>query len=459
MSISRKQYLKSKMSSLRQSKSSHGYLLRSLGTVPIIYQEIKPRRKLPKQKRELEIKPADIQDTVLVLPSHPIVDTIIQEQKVPAQEYSVPSLNNLPVMEFNIVTPSLEVKNTAPQMEEAKIAIDDNHLFIPTEYKQEITIQEQKNAEPTQQAHHTVLEQKDAEPIAQVQHEEKHLSAAQTTISSPPTIEHVVPEENEIFEIKFIPIEQLNTPVISEHKLPPVVNEQKSEAIAQIALPTIPVHLNLEEKKQDQIAPIQQIPIPAPEKKQRPPESLLNIITCPISLEIMRDPVMTTQGHTYERSTIQAWFDSGHKTDPLTNQPLLNETLITNYAIKSIIESILNLSGDPKKSRNELESEQKSLASLLQPLEKYAFATGFQAFTKGHQPEAKELLIKLRAAICILNRCDSQEAPEKMQDIYNIISKAKPKKDSGEYLKSLLQVERNIKNHFNAELVSVNRIA
>ncbi|KAL8137497.1 hypothetical protein V2J09_003498 [Rumex salicifolius] len=58
---------------------------------------------------------------------------------------------------------------------------------------------------------------------------------------------------------------------------------------------------------------------------------------CPISLEIMRDPVIVATGQTYERSYIQRWIDSGNLTCPKTQQKLINFTLTPNYVLRSLI--------------------------------------------------------------------------------------------------------------------------
>ncbi|KAF7811758.1 U-box domain-containing protein 14 [Senna tora] len=58
---------------------------------------------------------------------------------------------------------------------------------------------------------------------------------------------------------------------------------------------------------------------------------------CPISLELMKDPVIVSTGQTYERSCIQKWLDVGHKTCPKTQQTLLHTALTPNYALKSLI--------------------------------------------------------------------------------------------------------------------------
>ena len=41
---------------------------------------------------------------------------------------------------------------------------------------------------------------------------------------------------------------------------------------------------------------------------------------CPITQSLMLDPVTASDGHTYERSAIQYWFDTGHNRSPVTNE-------------------------------------------------------------------------------------------------------------------------------------------
>ncbi|KAJ7943024.1 RING-type E3 ubiquitin transferase [Quillaja saponaria] len=58
---------------------------------------------------------------------------------------------------------------------------------------------------------------------------------------------------------------------------------------------------------------------------------------CPISLELMRDPVIVATGQTYERSYIQRWIDCGNLTCPKTQQKLQHLTLTPNYVLRSLI--------------------------------------------------------------------------------------------------------------------------
>lgn len=68
-------------------------------------------------------------------------------------------------------------------------------------------------------------------------------------------------------------------------------------------------------------------------KAERPPDNFV----CPISGEVMVDPVITVAGFTYERKEISAWFARGKCTDPMTNESLDSTDLIPNRALKSQI--------------------------------------------------------------------------------------------------------------------------
>lgn len=64
---------------------------------------------------------------------------------------------------------------------------------------------------------------------------------------------------------------------------------------------------------------------------------------CPITGELMRDPVMGTDGHSYERSAISAWLAS-HSTSPITREPMYAANLTPNYALRSQIERLVGSS-------------------------------------------------------------------------------------------------------------------
>lgn len=61
---------------------------------------------------------------------------------------------------------------------------------------------------------------------------------------------------------------------------------------------------------------------------------------CPISFDLLLDPVICTDGHSYERKNIETWFKN-HDTSPKTNNKLESKTLIPNHALRSSIESLV----------------------------------------------------------------------------------------------------------------------
>ncbi|KAK7336873.1 hypothetical protein VNO77_17424 [Canavalia gladiata] len=58
---------------------------------------------------------------------------------------------------------------------------------------------------------------------------------------------------------------------------------------------------------------------------------------CPLSLELMSDPVIVASGQTYDRQSIQKWLDHGLTVCPKTHQKLIHTILITNYTVKAMI--------------------------------------------------------------------------------------------------------------------------
>lgn len=55
---------------------------------------------------------------------------------------------------------------------------------------------------------------------------------------------------------------------------------------------------------------------------------------CPLTLEVMRDPVVSRYGLSFERAAILEWLAAGHETCPLTRQPLRMSGLISNQTLR-----------------------------------------------------------------------------------------------------------------------------
>ncbi|KAK7302651.1 hypothetical protein RJT34_13544 [Clitoria ternatea] len=91
---------------------------------------------------------------------------------------------------------------------------------------------------------------------------------------------------------------------------------------------------------------------------------------CPISLEIMSDPVILSSGHTFDRSSIQRWLDQGHRTCPITKLPLpQHASLIPNHALRSLISNFAPISSlHPQTLISTLTSPSSSLSSKIDAL-------------------------------------------------------------------------------------------
>ncbi|KAL1223211.1 U-box domain-containing protein 20 [Cardamine amara subsp. amara] len=59
---------------------------------------------------------------------------------------------------------------------------------------------------------------------------------------------------------------------------------------------------------------------------------------CPISYDLMKDPVIIASGITYDRESIEKWFEAGYQTCPVTNTVLSNLEQIPNHTIRRMIQ-------------------------------------------------------------------------------------------------------------------------
>ncbi|KAI0512018.1 hypothetical protein KFK09_012652 [Dendrobium nobile] len=103
---------------------------------------------------------------------------------------------------------------------------------------------------------------------------------------------------------------------------------------------------------------------------------------CPISLDLMRDPVVVASGQTFDRESITHWIRSGHATCPSTGQALRHTNLIPNRALKNLISRwcreqnvpfALSAAGEPAVSggienKAALEAARMTAAFLVQKL-------------------------------------------------------------------------------------------
>ncbi|KAL9276022.1 U-box domain-containing protein [Drosera capensis] len=85
-----------------------------------------------------------------------------------------------------------------------------------------------------------------------------------------------------------------------------------------------------------------------------PPVPIPADFCCPLSLELMTDPVIVASGQTYERAYIRKWLDLGLIVCPKTRQTLSHTNLIPNYTVKALIANWCEINNvklpDPVKS-------------------------------------------------------------------------------------------------------------
>ena len=58
---------------------------------------------------------------------------------------------------------------------------------------------------------------------------------------------------------------------------------------------------------------------------------------CPITHELMQDPVIAVDGHSYSRVPIERWFRN-HDTSPMTNEQLTSIQVVPNHTLRKEIE-------------------------------------------------------------------------------------------------------------------------
>ncbi|OIT28003.1 PREDICTED: U-box domain-containing protein 9 [Nicotiana attenuata] len=96
---------------------------------------------------------------------------------------------------------------------------------------------------------------------------------------------------------------------------------------------------------------------------------------CPLSKELMRDPVIVSTGQTYDRPFIQKWLKAGNRTCPRTQQVLSQTILTPNHLIREMISQWCKNNGiqmpDPVQYLNDeglTEADRDLFFSLLEKM-------------------------------------------------------------------------------------------
>jgi hypothetical protein len=96
---------------------------------------------------------------------------------------------------------------------------------------------------------------------------------------------------------------------------------------------------------------------------------------CPISLTIMKHPVIAHDGYSYEEEHILKWFRTGNITSPVTNSMIPSTQVIVNYTLKGLIDEFMEKFHDTyldtttaaNTTAQQQQAETNSAQHLLQP--------------------------------------------------------------------------------------------
>ncbi|MBA0695457.1 hypothetical protein Goari_002083, partial [Gossypium aridum] len=86
---------------------------------------------------------------------------------------------------------------------------------------------------------------------------------------------------------------------------------------------------------------------------------------CPISLDLMKDPVIVSTGQTYDRSSIARWMEEGHCTCPKTGQMLDDTRIVPNRALRNLIMQWCIAHGVPYDPTETSDAPAESFAAAL----------------------------------------------------------------------------------------------
>lgn len=165
----------------------------------------------------------------------------------------------------------------------------------------------------------------------------------------------------------------------------------------------------------------------------QPLEPLLSFY-CPITRDVMTDPVETSSGQTFERSAIEKWFADGNKLCPLTMTPLDTSILRPNKTLRQSIEewrdrnTMIRIASIKPKLLSEDEEEVLNCLEQLQDLCEQRDLHQEWVVLENYAPTLIKLLgeknrdIRIRALLilCILAK-DSDDTKVKIVEVDNSI--------------------------------------
>lgn len=118
------------------------------------------------------------------------------------------------------------------------------------------------------------------------------------------------------------------------------------------------------------------------------PKTIPNEFLCPITTEIMKDPVMLTDGHVYEKQAIKQWL-TNHDTSPLTKVKVDKHIIIPCFVLRKLIQDFISNSNglDINQLSKKKHIKSKKLHTANKPKRQ---PTRYNIFVKEQMPRVKE---------------------------------------------------------------------
>ncbi|KAJ7548930.1 hypothetical protein O6H91_07G033500 [Diphasiastrum complanatum] len=139
----------------------------------------------------------------------------------------------------------------------------------------------------------------------------------------------------------------------------------------------------------------------------------LQSFICPITRDVMRDPVQIASGQTYERGAVEQWFGAGHTRCPM-GEELKNTKMKSNFALKqSIAEwrernyeirletASKHIQSADKETRIRAVSELQALCEE-EPLNRYRISSKGLLSPLVHLAESKDLELRKKTFQCLM---------------------------------------------------------
>lgn len=94
-----------------------------------------------------------------------------------------------------------------------------------------------------------------------------------------------------------------------------------------------------------------------------------HLFRCPISLDLLTDPVTLSTGQTYDRSSIEKWLNLGNQTCPVTMQKLHDPSMVPNHTLRHLIDQWLQMGHQSNPYHNRIIDPDPSFIALKLNLE------------------------------------------------------------------------------------------